>query len=202
MNPLDCLMPTTAAITRAVNTKGNMISTTEGVAGMDAFARFVDLLQTHSRFANQLAELEVAMNREAQAAAGSRAEDYVVLQEELGKLDIELKLLFNSHPEWRGEKKSVATPFGAVEQRSVTELEVPNPAVTVALIEGRYLNSAFLHITKEPNLEALEALSDDELAKLGINRVKKESITVKATKVSVAKVVKNARAKKPVDEAK
>jgi hypothetical protein len=164
------------------------------------FARFVELQQQHSEMSNKLDALEVTINRSAQAAATASATAYVVLQENLAKLDAELKSLFGQHPEWRGDKKSVGTPFGSVEQRTTTELRVDNPAMTVALIEAKAESNPtgfpvadFLHITKEPNLEMLERLSDSELGRLGISRITTERVTVKPAKVNVAKAVKAAK---------
>ena len=142
------------------------------------------------------------VNKANQETVNTRSADYVVLHEELEEIDTEIKALFEKHPEWRGETKSVKTPYGAVEQRTVTELEVPNPTMTVALIKARgkadpnFKSEAFLHIEEEPNLEALEGLSNDELSKLGVNRKQSERITVKAAKVNVAKAVKAASKKK------
>ena len=180
-----------------------MISTTENLGGQSqAFASFVELQQQHTELSNQLDQLEVTINRDAQASAKASAEAYIVLQENIAALDIKLKAFFAAHPEWRGEKKkSVSTPFGSVEQRTANELEVPNAAMTVAMIEACGKSDAafkaddFLHVSKEPNLEALERLDDSALAKLGINRVTTERVTVKPAKVSVAKAVKAAKAK-------
>jgi len=162
------------------------------------FARFVELQQKHTETTNQLEALEVTINKSAQEIAKTSAADYIVLQEALGKLDVELKALFDKHPEWRGDKKSVATPFGSVESRKATELEVPNPALTVALIkakavqEPQFKAADYLHVEEEPNLEALEAMTDDALALLGVNRKVSERVTVKPAKLNVAKAVKAA----------
>jgi hypothetical protein len=95
------------------------------------FARLVELQQKHNKLTTDLDSLEVAMNISAQAAAENSAASYVVLQEDLAKTEEEIKRLFKSHPEWRGELKSVKTPFGLVQQHSVTELVIANPAATV-----------------------------------------------------------------------
>lgn len=151
----------------------------------------------------KLAELEVLINLRAQKAAEAAAAEYVILQEETSRLEGSLKALFERHPEWRGPKKSVNTPYGDVAQRTVTELEVPNPAMTVALIEARgksepaFRAEDFLRVEKSPNLEALEGLNDGDLARLGVNRKSREAISVKPAKVSVAKVVKAAKSAKP-----
>ncbi len=124
-----------------------------------------------------------------------------MLQESVAGFETEIKALFAKHPEWRGDTKSVKTPYGSVEQRSSKSLVAPNPTMTVALIEAKgkvdanFKPETFLHITKEPNLETLEAWSDDELAKVGINREENESVTVKPARINVAKTVKAAKAK-------
>lgn len=167
------------------------------------FARFVELQQDYTKAHTELQKLEVEINSGAQKAMESKAVDYVVLQEVLSGYDRELKSLFEKYPEWRGDKKSVSTPYGSVEQRTATELEVENPALTVALIKARgqtdktFNPPDFLHVEEEPNLEALERLDADALGKLGVKRVSTERITVKPAKVNVAKAVKAAKAKQP-----
>ncbi len=175
-----------------------MIANIDSIAGTSQdFARLTDLQQRHSKASNDLDALEVKMNEQSQHSANVFATDYVVLQEAVSGLDAEIKALFERHPEWRGPNKSVKTPFGEVAQRTVTELEVANPAVTVTLIEQKFAEAAekYLHIEKSPNLEALEGMSDDELAKFGVSRKKREQVTVKPAKVSVAKAVKAAKGK-------
>lgn len=164
------------------------------------FARLVELQQKHSETTLALEAVETKMSRASLAAANLSATDYVVLQESLAGLDEQIKALFTRHPEWReGDKKSIKTPFGEVSQRTAKELEVPNEAATVVLIEARqkqdatFDSAAFLHVTKKPNLEALEAWSDDELALVGITRKETEKVTVKPAKVKAAAVAKAAK---------
>jgi hypothetical protein len=163
------------------------------------FAKFVDLQQQLNATHSRLQELEVTINRGAQKFAEMHSTEFVVLQEDFSRIDAALKAIFEKRPEWRGDKKSVTTPYGAVEQRTVVELEVPNPAMTVALIKARaqsdkeFVAADHLHIEEEPNLEALAKMDDAELAKLGVNRCKRESVNVKPAKMNVAKAVKAAK---------
>lgn len=165
------------------------------------FARLVELLQKHSSGTNDLAKLETEMSRLSLNAASARLTDYVVLQEQNAAVEAEIKVLFEKHPEWRGEKKSVATPFGSVEQRSTTELQIDNPVMTLALIRARanrddfFCAGDYIHVEESPDKEALEKLSDEELEELAVKRVKTESITVKPAKVNAAKIVKAAKKK-------
>lgn len=172
-----------------------MIAPNDQLAGSDQdYARFVDLQQQHSSVFNQIEQLEVNMNKASQEAMKLDTTDYVVLHETLNLLDGQIKALFARHPEWRpGDSKSVKSPFGSVEQRTAKELDAPNPAMTVSLIEARgatdpeFKAADYLHIDKKPNLEALERLNDDELAKLGVSRVSTEKVTVKPAKVKIDK---------------
>lgn len=178
------------------------MTTQQNIDQAQDFARFVDLQQKHTETSNKLEALEASINDSSQRAITSSTEAYVVLQEALTALDAQLKLLFERHPEWRRDnEKSVTTPFGVVQQRTVTELEVANPAATVALIEARgrmdqtFKAEDFLHVEKKPDLEALERLGNDDLSALGITRVTTERMTVKPAKVNVAKVVKASKKK-------
>lgn len=164
------------------------------------FAHFVDLQEQHTHITTKLADLEVVINRDSQAVVSQKVPEFVVLQEEVTRLETLLKDLFAKHPEWRdAKKKSVSTPYGEVQTRSSEELEIPNEAMTVVLIEARektdanFKASDYLHVEKKPNREALERCTVDELTKLGVSRVKKETITVKPAKVNVAKAVKAAK---------
>lgn len=171
-----------------------------GHSGSQDFARLVELQMKFSGLDVQLADLEAEMNANSLRALKHSATDYVVLQEERSRVETEIKALFAAHPEWRDDgQKSVKTPFGHVQQRSVSELDVPNPAMTIALIEARAARDAqfkadlYIKTEKSPKLEALEALSDDELSKLGVRRATSEKITVKPLKANVAKAVKAAK---------
>lgn len=163
------------------------------------FAQLVDLQRQYTETYTAMEQLEVTMNVDAQKSAEPHTAAYVVLQEELAKLDTLIKALFAKYPEWRGEKKSVTTPYGSVEQRSVVEIEIPNPKVTVTLIKARgttdktFVAADFLRIEEEPNVESLERLDDTQLAALGASRVRRQSVSVKPAKVSAAKVVKAAK---------
>lgn len=173
---------------------------TESKTASQDFAQFVDFQQQHTHITTKLAELEVIINKSAQVAVAQNVPEFVVLQEESTRLETLLKALFNNHPEWRDDKKkSVSTPYGEVQTRSSEELEIPNEAMTVVLIEARsqtdpqFKAQDFLHVEKKPNREALERCTDDELTKLGVSRVQKETVTVKPAKVNVAKAVKAAK---------
>jgi hypothetical protein len=163
------------------------------------FARLVECQQLHNTLTTRLKELEVDLDKAAQASAVTSAPAYVCLQEDVSKVESEITQLFNRNPGWRGDQKSVKTPFGAVESRSVTKLKVANPAVTVTLIKARgtsdpdFKAHLFLHIEELPNIEALEGLQDDELAKLGVTRETTEKVTVSPVKANVAKAVKAAK---------
>lgn len=179
-----------------------MITQTENTAPSQDFARLVELQQRHTASCNSLDELEALINKLSQAAVKMRSEEYVVLQESIAQDEAAINALFRAHPEWRGDQKSVKTPFGTVQQQTVTELEVPNPAATVTLIEleektdPSFKAAEHLHVEKRPNLEALEKYTTEKLAKFGVTRKSAERITVKPAKVNVSKAVKAAAKKK------
>ena len=165
------------------------------------FARLVELQELYTSTSNKIATLEASTNTFVNDTLKGQVPDFVVLQETLAKCDQEIRELFKRNPQWKGPNKSVKTPFGEVGERTTTEMDIPNPAMTVALIKGRgasdpaFKSSDFLHVEELPSKEALERLKDDELADLGVRRISTESITVKAAKVNMAKAVKAAKSK-------
>jgi hypothetical protein len=164
------------------------------------YPRFVELLQSHAALTHRLGEIESRLNLRQLAAAGDVLVEFVIINEDIALLDTAIKDLFLAHPEWRGAAKSVSTPFGAVESRSSTEIDVPNEPMTVALIQARgktdpeFKADLYLRVTIEPNVEALESLDDSALEKLGGRRVKKETVTVKPAKVKAGAAIKAAQA--------
>ena len=156
------------------------------------FAEFVEQLAEFTRLDSELAALELTVNKAAQKCAVDRAPDYVLLQEARTRSEERVKALYAAHPEWRGKSKSVSTPLGEVAERETTTLEIPNPAVTVTLIKaaaatfGRQPKD-LLHVEESPNKEALEGMTDDQLKALGVARVTRTSVSVKARKVDVKK---------------
>lgn len=116
--------------------------------------------------------------------------------------------LLEAHPEWFGTKQSFKTPHGTVQKKKSKSLVMINETVTTKLIIGQYAPEAkslqrllgeaadYLHIEIKPNKEALEGLSDEQLAALGIRREESETITLKPLTVDLGKAVE-AKTKKP-----
>ena len=176
-----------------------------------AFARLLELV----------AEFTTASSLGSQLQS-KHEEDYTELVDQISrawtsalakKEDAEAAIvaLVKRNPDWFKGKKSIITPHGTITKRESTKLEVANPDVTTRLIIGEHgapeirnrslaslmgRAAELLHIEITPNLEALEKLSDGELAMLGIKRTVTETYTVKPATPDLGKAVETrARAK-------
>lgn len=166
-----------------------------------AYKDLVDAQAIHTEATNRMAKLEAALQDDYIDAIDGRRKEYTDLQDALTKSEATIKDIAMMHPEWFAEVKTVTTPYGSVSSRSGKKLEVANEAVSIALLEQLGPDAApFLRITKELNLETLESLSDDELARVRIKRVTSESITVKPAKPNLGKAAKAAAKKAQAKE--
>ena len=120
-------------------------------------------------------------------------DSFADLQGELAETEQKIELLVLKHPEWFAKSKTLKTPFGTVATRSSTKLDVPNEETTIALLELRGEEATpFLRERKYLSIEALEGLDDGDLARLKIQRVTNEKITISPAKVDLGKAVKAA----------
>ena len=163
------------------------------------YARLIDLQVLFTKTSDEIDQLDTRINDASNKLAAPLAPDYVVLTERKAQCDAEIQALLKKNPQWEGKNKSVKTPFGEVGRRTVTALEIPNPAMTVVLMTARgttdpaFKPSDFLYVEESPAKEALERLSNEDLTKLGVTRTVTESITVKPAKINVSKVVNAAK---------
>ena len=108
-----------------------------------------------------------------------------------------IKALAATHPEWM-DGRTIKTPYGSVKFTRVESLVIPDPDNTLTLIRASFPPSwvsEYIRVTEEPAKEKLETLTDEELASIGVKRLKTDSITVKAAKVDMGKAAKSPKAK-------
>lgn len=153
----------------------------------------VDFLAILTDGTARLAALELDLQNEYIEAVDERREDYAAIQEAIGKAETVIRDLALQHPEWFAEAKTITTPYGKVQSRTSTKLEIANEDVTLALLKQLGPDSApFIRTTEEINREALEALPDDELARIRVKRVTAENVTITPHKPNLGKAVKQA----------
>lgn len=159
------------------------------------FENVVNLLAVLGEANRQLAVLQSAVETDYLAVVMPRRPLYAKLQGTVSETEAALETISRRNPAWFEDKKSVTTPFGGVKFTSSKELNIPNENVSVQLIMalgGRDGQEKFLRTVQVPNKEALNDLSDIELARFGIKRETKENFKVSTEVVNLGKAVKAA----------
>lgn len=161
-----------------------------------AFAKFVDLQQVFAQCETDLENIQIGCDKAQAETLDKYKAAYSAAKIVRDQAEAELKALVDQHPDWV-DGSTVKTPFGVIQIRGGSRIDVPNPEATCALIDQECSKPGSLwkpeqltRTVREPNLETLEALSDDQLKKLGCTRTKTRSITVKRVQVDLAKATK------------
>lgn len=157
------------------------------------YTNLINCLSIHAEANARLGELENDLQQAFIDLVDARRADYATLQNTLSKSADAIEAAATLHPEWFAKAKSIKTPYGTVAFRSVTKLEVPNEEVSIVLLEQLGQDGLpFLVTEKRLNLEALEKLDDQELARLRIRRVQTENFSIKPAKIDMGKAVARA----------
>lgn len=172
------------------------------------FGRLVELQQLFTEADASFDAIQLQCDRKLSALLDEQKEAWAAAKVVRDQAEAEIKLLVEKYPEWK-DGEAVKTPFGAVKFRSGSRIDIPNPEATVALVDAVYGKpdapwrpEQLVRTIREPNVETLEALSDEELQKLGCRRVSTQSITVNRLKADLAKVSKKRSTEKGVPSAK
>lgn len=163
------------------------------------FARLVELQSALNQAENVLILQEARVNTAINAVIDEARAEWVTAKLQHAEAVEEIKRLAELHPEWR-EGKTVKTPFGTVQLRDSSSLEIPNPAGTLALIRATFPKlgldpELYIEVTEIPKKEILETLTDLELANIGVLRETTTSITVKPARTDMAKATKSRKNK-------
>ena len=160
------------------------------------FELLIQALSVHTEAAHAIAQIEADLNQRYHTMVEAHRGQYTGLQEALTKTETQIKALAQKHPDWFAARKTLKTPFGTVKSTTTNRLEIPNPEVTVLLLEAAFTADptfdvdAFIRTNTEPDVEALEKLDDATLAKFRITRVTDESIKVTPAEVKLGQAVK------------
>lgn len=179
------------------------------------YEQFVSLLREYSEACHRLAAIEIRMNARALQAAETVRVPYTTLTEEIALLELRLEEICRENPTWFAAIKKLKTPYGEASLTKVTNLVVLDEDITLRLLareqfrsierrreqertgqplEDEFDPELYMRRKVELNKEALEALDDATLARLGISREERQSFSVKPTKVDMGKLAKQAAA--------
>jgi len=156
------------------------------------YSDLVAKLAEYSEQCNELAVMEADLQARQMEAILKDSLEYSLLLQSVADQEAQIEAMAIRHPEWFVKPKTLKTPCGEVSFRTSTKLEPANEDLTMALIEQRADKDLYLRTRNFLNIEALETLSDVELAGLKITRVTTDKCTVKPMKVDLGKAVKMA----------
>lgn len=155
------------------------------------FESVVNLLAVLGEANRQLAALKTEIESEYLAIVSGRRERYAKLQATVSETEAALEVIARRNPQWFDERKNVSTPYGAVKFKSSSELVVADENISIQLIKALG-KPQMLRTVDVLNKEALEKLSDAELAQFAIVRKAKENFSTDTDVVDLGKAVKAA----------
>lgn len=156
------------------------------------FADMVTLLEQLTEAENSLGKLTAEMNVDYLAHVRLNSDTYKRLQTTISTVNAALQVIAERNPQWFEEKKTLTTPYGEVKRTTSTSIVIADPAVSITLIKAAGRADDFLAVTTTIRKEAIETLSDGELAKYGIKRVTEHNYKPEAASVDLGKAVKQA----------
>ncbi len=179
------------------------MNTTEKTDSKD-FRQLVQLLHLYSNASASLDAIEAQAAKEYLAVIERHQADYARLQGILTGTEKVAEDLCRSHPEWFTEKKGLKTPFGTAKLTRTTKLETDDEQKAIALMWRKHARNKefplgnFVREEQRIDREAMEKLSDAELAEFRIVRVVEQSFSIAPLKVKMEKAVKEAAESKEV----
>lgn len=156
------------------------------------FADMVTLLEKLTETENALGQLTSEMNVDYLAHVRLNSDRYKELQTAIGAVDAALKVIGERNPQWFEEKKTLTTPYGTLKRTTSISLEIADPAVSITLIKAAKREEDFLDVKTTIRKEAMENLTDEELAKFGIKRVTEHNFKPEPATIDLGKAVKAA----------
>ena len=146
------------------------------------YNRINELLSDFSSLNAAVEAAEAEIKTVQLAAAKELLPKHAAAKVALSSIESTLRALSDEHYQelFPTEKRTHKTPFGALEYRKSSSLEIEDEEKSILKIEARFEAdmTRFIRTRKELNIEALEELDDDYLALVGIVRKHKDNFKV------------------------
>lgn len=152
-----------------------------------AYQNLVEFLAILADTTDELNLLQAELNKAERSLIDEHRDELVEYHERIAKAEQAIEQICRAHPDWFKKAKTLKTPYGQCSFRKSSELATPSEDASIALIKASGRAKDFLRTTEELDLEALEKLSDTELAAFGIIRREEEKFTAKPARVDVGK---------------
>ena len=164
----------------------------------EEFQSLLGLLSVYSAHALRMNDLQGIINLAMHAAANSVRDEFATIQRQMAMVEEKVTAIAEAHPEWFAKRKSIVTPCGMLRESNSTSLDVADEQLAVAMLRKMIPATAefYLRVSTELNREALEQLTDEQLAAVHIRRVARREYRIEPLKVNMGKLVAPAAASK------
>lgn len=156
------------------------------------YENLVKLLAILSEATARQTALEAQFNQEYLDAIDGHLAEYAANQKALSDAEAAIVLIAERNPGWFIKPRTVTTPYGSVKSTSSRKLDAPSESASIRLIKAAGREAEFVRVVEELDREALEKLTDDELAEFGILRKPTETVKVTPATVDLGEAVKAA----------
>lgn len=164
------------------------------LAASPEFQNLIKLLAIVSEATARNLELQAEINKEHLTLVDDHKDDYAQNQAAITLAESGIETIVERNPGWFEKKKTLTTPYGVIKVTSGNKLSIPSEGATLRLIHAAGLSAAYIRTTEEVDKEAIEKLSDEQLAEFAIIREKTSSIKITPISVDLGKAPKEAAA--------
>ena len=152
-----------------------------------SYQNLIEFLAILSDTTDDLNLLQTELNKAERELIDEHRDKLVEYHERIAKAELAIEQICRAHPDWFEKVKTLKTPYGQCSFRKSSELNAPSEDASISLIKASGRAKDFLRTSEELDLEALEKLSDAELAAFGIIRREERKFSVKPARVDVGK---------------
>lgn len=187
---------------------------TEEPKAEDSYKNLLDLLAIYSATTAQLETLAGEINTSVLDLIDTKRAEYAEAQTVLTHTEAAVRAAIALHPEWFAEAKTIKTPYGQVHSQKTTSHKVADQPASIARIKSAQARAirdgkhdfaaqlgALIRVEESVNLDACGELTEEILARYGIERNIEESVTLKPAKIQLGQAVKAADKRKKESEA-
>jgi DNA-dependent RNA polymerase auxiliary subunit epsilon len=161
----------------------------------EPYKNLIDLMSIHAEATTRLDAIKAELQASFLDLVDDHRAEYAELQAKITETETAIEHIARDNPSWFESARSIKTPYGQVKFHSSKKLDIPNEEASALLIQSKCSEEEqerYLRTQITLNIEALEKLSDAQLAQFRINRVQNDNFSLKAGTIDLGKAVKQA----------